>query len=163
MVARKSGKILNLSSIASKLPGPYQSVYHGTKAFVQNFTETVRNNVKGKNVVVTALLPGPTDTNFFNKANMLETKNVAEGYLADPAVVAADGYEALMKGDDMVISGLKNKMQVAMGNVMPDSAAAEMVRKSQEPVHRSSGNAKKHRDWYLEPRVLKFLERELLI
>jgi short-subunit dehydrogenase len=134
MLATGQGKILNLSSIASKTPGPLQSVYHGTKAFVQSFTEAVRNEVKETGVVLTALLPGPTDTDFFNKAGMQDAKNVKEGKLADPAKVAQDGYDALMRGDDMVISGFKNKVQVAMGNLMPDSAVAETVHKQQAPV-----------------------------
>lgn len=134
MVARGSGKILNLSSVASKIPGPWQSVYHGTKAFVQSFTEAVREEVKDKGVTITALLPGATATDFFNKAGMLEAKNVKEKELDDPAKVAQDGYEALMKGDDMVVSGFKNKVQVAMGNLMPDAAVAAKVDKQQQPV-----------------------------
>jgi uncharacterized protein len=134
MIARGSGRILNLSSIASKAPGPYQSVYHGTKAFVQSFTEAVRNEVKDFGIVVTALLPGATDTDFFNKAEMQDAKLVQEGKLGDPEKVAQDGYEALMKGDDMVVSGFKNKVQVAMSNMMTDAAAAESLRKQQEPV-----------------------------
>lgn len=134
MVARNSGKILNLSSIASKVPGPFQSVYHGTKAFVQSFTEAVRDEVKDKGVTVTALLPGATATDFFNKAGMEEAKIVKEGKLDDPAKVARDGYEALMKGDDMVVSGFMNKVQVAMGNILPDSVVAGQVHKQQEPA-----------------------------
>jgi uncharacterized protein len=136
MVARGNGKILNLSSIASKLPGPWQSVYHGTKAFVQSFTEAVRSEVKGSGVTITALLPGPTDTDFFNKADMQESKMVQEQKLYDPADVARDGYKALMDGDDMVISGFKNKMQVAMGNITPDGMLADQMNKMQEPVSR---------------------------
>ena len=83
MVARGEGKILNLSSIAGKIPGPYQSVYHGTKAFVQSFTEAIRSEVKDSGVTITALLPGATDTDFFNKADMQEAKIVQEGKLAD--------------------------------------------------------------------------------
>ncbi len=138
MVARGNGKILNLSSIASKTPGPFQSVYHGTKAFVQSFTEAVRNEVKDKGVTLTALLPGTTATDFFNKADMLEAKNIKGKELDDAAKVAKDGYEALMKGDDMVISGLKNKAQVAMSNFMPDSMVAENVHKQQEPVNENA-------------------------
>jgi uncharacterized protein len=134
MVNRGEGKILNLSSVASKSPGPWQSVYHGTKAFVQSFTEAVREEVKDTGVTITALLPGATDTNFFEKAHMLKAKNVVEGELADPADVAKDGYEALMSGDDMVISGLQNKMQVAMANVTPDKMLAAQTAKKQEPV-----------------------------
>lgn len=134
MVARGSGKILNLSSIASKVPGPWQSVYHGTKAFVQSFTEGIREEVKDKGVTITALLPGATATDFFNKAGMTEAKNVKDKELDDPAIVAQDGYDALMSGDDMVVSGFKNKVQVAMGNIMPDAAVAAKVEKQQHPA-----------------------------
>lgn len=134
MVACGEGKILNLSSVASKTPGPFQSVYHGTKAFVQSFTEAVRNEVKDKGVTITALLPGATQTDFFNKADMLDAKNIKGAELDDPAKVAKDGYRALMDGDDMVISGFKNKVSVAMANVMPDEAVANKVHKQQEPV-----------------------------
>ncbi|HVX28749.1 MAG TPA: SDR family oxidoreductase [Parafilimonas sp.] len=135
MVNRGDGKILNLSSIASKVPGPYQSVYHGTKAFVQSFTEAIRAEVKDTGVTITALLPGATDTDFFNKADMQQSKIVQEGKLDDAAKVAKDGYDALMRGDDKVVSGLKNKVQVAMSNVMPDATVAAQMRKQQEPVN----------------------------
>lgn len=134
MVERGSGRIMNVSSIASKVPGPYQAVYHGTKAFVQSFTEAVRSEVKDSGVTVTALLPGATDTDFFNKAEMNESKVVQEGKLDDPKQVAEDGYNALMNGDDMVISGFKNKIQVGMANVTPDAKVADMMKKQQEPV-----------------------------
>jgi len=135
MLDRGEGKILNLSSIASKTPGPWQSVYHGTKAFVQSFTEALRAEVKEKDIVVTALLPGATDTDFFNKADMQSSKAVQDkDKLADPADVAKDGYEALMSGDDKVISGFKNKATVAMSNMMTDSAAAKTMKKQQEPI-----------------------------
>jgi len=134
MVARDSGKILNVASIAGKAPGPYQAVYHGTKAFVHSFTESIRNEVKDSAVTITSLLPGPTDTDFFNKADMQDSKIVQEGQLADPAGVAKDGYDALMAGDDKVISGLKNKIMVTLGNIIPDSMQAEQMAKMQEPV-----------------------------
>jgi len=79
MVARNDGKILNLASIAGKLPGPWQAVYHGTKAFVHSFTEAIRSEVKETAVTITSLLPGATDTDFFNKADMLDSKVVQEG------------------------------------------------------------------------------------
>ena len=135
MVARGEGKILNLSSIASKTPGPWQSVYHGTKAFVQSFTEAVRSEVKDSGVTITALLPGATDTDFFNKADMLDAKVVQEGKLDDAAKVAEDGYHALMTGDDMVVSGLKNKIQVAMGAITSDKTLADKMKKKQAPVN----------------------------
>lgn len=137
MVARGSGKILNVASIAGKVPGPYQAVYHGTKAFVHSFNEAVRAEIKDTPVTITSLLPGPTDTDFFRKANMLDSKAVQEGELADPADVAKDGYEAMIAGKDMVISGFKNKLQVAMGNITPDSMLAEQTGKQQEPVDKS--------------------------
>lgn len=134
MLARGSGKILNLASIAGKLPGPRQSVYHGTKAFVHSFTEALRSELKDTGVTITSLLPGATDTDFFNKAGMQDSKIVQAGNLADPAEVAKDGYDALMSGDDMVVSGFKNKMQVGMSNIMPDSTVADMMNKQQAPV-----------------------------
>lgn len=135
MIAHGEGRILNLSSIASKTPGPWQAVYHGTKAFVQSFTEALRSEVKEQNIVVTALLPGATDTDFFNKAGMEESKILQDkSKLSDPAKVARDGYEALMSNDDKVISGFKNKMMVAGSNLMTDSAAADMMKKQQEPA-----------------------------
>jgi len=134
MVDRGEGRILNLASVASKLPGPWQSVYHGTKAFVLSFSEAIRQEVKDKGVVVTALLPGATDTDFFNKANMLNSKVVAEGKLDDPAKVAEDGYNALMNNDDKVISGFKNKAQVTMSNMMPDETVAAQMHKQQAPI-----------------------------
>lgn len=134
MVGRKNGRILNLASIASKVPGPFQSVYHGTKAFVHSFTEAIRAEVKESGVTVTSLLPGATATDFFRKADMLQSKIVQDvNKLADPADVAMDGYNALMNGDDMVVSGLKNKMQVAMSNLMPDEIATQNMYKQQEP------------------------------
>ncbi|MCH5685697.1 SDR family oxidoreductase [Niabella sp. W65] len=135
MLQRGKGRILNLSSIAGKTPGPWQAVYHGTKAFVQSFTQALRSEVKDQGIVVTALLPGATDTDFFNKAGMNDSKAVEDkDALADPEEVARDGYNALMEGKDQVISGFKNKINVAMSNLMPDSAAADNMKNTQEPV-----------------------------
>jgi short-subunit dehydrogenase len=138
MVARGDGKILNVTSVAGKTPGPYQSVYHGTKAFAHSFTEAIRSEVKDKGVTVTSLLPGVTDTDFFNKADMNNAKIVADGSKADPADVAKDGYDALMNGKDMVVSGFKNKMNVAMSNIIPDSIVADKTKKQQEPVDKQA-------------------------
>lgn len=134
MVTRGNGKILNVASIAGKVPGPYQSVYHGTKAFIHSFTEAVRAELGDCGVTVTSLLPGPTDTDFFHKAHMEDSK-ILEHDLANPAKVAQDGFEALMKGDDMVISGLKNKAQIAASNITPDSLVAKTMLKQQAPRH----------------------------
>jgi short-subunit dehydrogenase len=141
MLQRGAGKILNVSSIAGKVPGPYQSVYHGTKAFVHSFTEAVRNELKDTGVTLTSLLPGATYTDFFHKADMEASKIAQDDKLADPAQVAKDGYEALMQGKDMVVSGMQNKLLVAMSNVLPDSLAAETMRKQQEPRKEQPGES----------------------
>ena len=135
MIERNSGKVLNLASVASKLPGPWQAVYHGTKAFVLSFTEAIREELKDTDITVTALMPGVTDTDFFNKADMLDSKAVQDkDAMSDPADVAKDGYEALMAGKDKVISGMKNKLQVGMSNVLPDSTVAHQTYEQQKPV-----------------------------
>lgn len=132
MLVRNEGKILNVGSIAGEMPGPWQSVYHGTKAFVNSWSEAIRNELKSTNISVTVLLPGATETDFFNKASMQDSKILETG-LSSPEEVAKDGYEALMSGDDKIVSGFKNKAMVAMGNITPDSMAAESMRKQQEP------------------------------
>jgi hypothetical protein len=133
MIARNSGRILNVSSIGGDLPAPLQSVYHATKAFVTSFSEGVRRECKDTNVVITALLPGVTDTDFFRKADMEDVKMVKEGSPADPAEVAKDGYEALMEGKDKVISGFKNKAMVAGANIMPDTAVTAFMENQMQP------------------------------
>lgn len=136
MLGQNRGRIMNLSSIASKVPGPWQAVYHGTKAFVQSFTEAVRSEVKDTGVTITALLPGATDTDFFDKADMLDAKPVVEGKLDNAEKVAHDGYTAMMNGDDMVVSGFKNKMMVAMAAITSDETLAGKMKKQQAPVDR---------------------------
>jgi short-subunit dehydrogenase len=134
MVGRKEGKILNVSSIGGEMPGPLQAVYHATKAFVTSFSEAVREEVKDTNVTVTLLEPGVTDTDFFRKANQEDAKMVKEGSLADPVKVAKDGYDAMIAGDDKIISGFINKTMVASSNVMPDTAVAAQMHKMMEPA-----------------------------
>ncbi len=137
MVLNNEGKILNLASIASRTPGPWQSVYHGTKAFVLSFSEAIRAELKDTNITVTALMPGATNTDFFNKAEMQDSKMVQdESSLSDPATVAKDGYEALMSGEDHVISGFKNKLMMLAANITPDAALASSMHKMQEPVNK---------------------------
>ena len=134
MVARNDGKILFVSSIAGELPGPLQAVYHGTKAFVASFVDAIQNENKDRDITITALEPGLTDTDFFNKADMTRAKNVAEGSPADPAGVAKDGYQALMKGEKKVISGFMNKVQVTVSNVIPDALVADKIHQESKPV-----------------------------
>lgn len=133
MVARNKGKILNVGSIAGETPGPWQAVYHGTKAFINSFTEAVNNEVKDTEVTLTLLRPGATDTEFFDKADMENAKMVKEGKLADAAKVAQDGYDALMAGKHSITSGLMNKIMVGAANVLPDNLAAESMRRQQKP------------------------------
>lgn len=133
MVARNEGRILNVASTAGKMPGPYQAVYHGTKAFVHSFSEAVRAEVHGSGVTITSLLPGATNTDFFHKADM-ERSKLLEQKLSDPEQVAKEGFEALMRGDDMVIPGAKWKAQVAASNFTPDATLAKMVLKQQGPA-----------------------------
>jgi short-subunit dehydrogenase len=133
MVRRGTGKVLFTSSIASTMPGSYQAVYNASKSFVQSFSEAVRNELKDTGVTVTALMPGPTDTNFFERAGMTDTR-VGAGSKDDPAKVAEQGFEALMKGDDHVVAGsFKNKVQAVAGKAMPDPAKAQLHRKMAEP------------------------------
>jgi short-subunit dehydrogenase len=135
MVSRGDGRILNLGSVAGKLPGPWQAVYHATKAFVLSFTTAVREEVKDSGVTLTALMPGVTDTDFFNKAGMQSSKAVQDKEaMSDPADVAKAGYEALMAGEDRVIAGFKNKFQVNAANLMPDSNVAHTLYEQQKPV-----------------------------
>src|SRR3954468_18935800 len=97
MVARRSGRVLFTSSIAATMPGSYQAVYNASKSFVQSFAEAIRNELKDTGVTVTSLMPGATDTNFFERADMLDTK-VGAAPKDDPAGVAEQRFEALMKG-----------------------------------------------------------------
>lgn len=133
MVARDEGRILFTSSIASTMPGAFQAVYNASKSFVQSFALALRNELKDTNVTVTSLMPGPTDTEFFERADMLDTK-VGQGDKDDPAEVAKDGFEALMAGKERVESAsLTTKLQGRGSRLLPDSAKAEMHRKMAEP------------------------------
>ncbi|MET8042857.1 SDR family NAD(P)-dependent oxidoreductase [Micromonospora sp. NPDC005215] len=133
MVERGAGRVLFTSSIASTMPGPFQAVYNASKSFVQSFAEALRNELKDTGVTVTALMPGPTDTAFFDRAEMEDTR-VGSGPKDDPAKVAAQGFEALMKGDQTVTAGsLLNKVQTAAGKIIPDKLKSEQHRHMAEP------------------------------
>jgi uncharacterized protein len=133
MVARGAGRVLITSSIASTMPGSFQAVYNASKSFDQSFALALRNELKDTGVTVTSLMPGPTDTEFFERAGMLDTK-VGSDEKDDPGDVARDGFEALMAGDERVVSAsLSTKVQARAGRVLPDSVKAEMHRKMAEP------------------------------
>jgi uncharacterized protein len=133
MVDRGEGKILFTSSIAALMPGPFEAVYAASKAFIQSFSEALRNELKDSGVTVTSLMPGPTDTNFFHRAGMDDTKAGADKK-DDPAEVAKQGFEALMAGKDHIIAGsLKTKIQGNVSKILPDTANAEQHRQLTEP------------------------------
>ena len=133
MVARGEGRVLFTSSIAATQPGPFQSVYSASKAFLYSLAEALREELKDTGVTVTALLPGPTDTEFFGRADMQDTK-VATGSKDDPADVARDGFEALMSGKDHVVAGaFRNKVQAAAAKVLPERAKSAAHRRMSEP------------------------------
>jgi short-subunit dehydrogenase len=133
MVARDEGRILFTSSIASTMPGSFQAVYNASKSFVQSFALALRDELKDTNVTITSLMPGPTETEFFERADMLDTKVGADDK-DDPAGVARDGFEALMAGKERVVSAsLKTKLQGRASRVLPDSVKAGMHRKMAEP------------------------------
>jgi short-subunit dehydrogenase len=127
------GHVLFTSSIASMMPGTYQAVYNASKSFVQSFAGALRAELKDTPISVTALMPGPTDTNFFHRAEMDDTK-VGAGVKDDPALVAKQGFEAMMKDKAKVIAGSsKTKAQGMASKVLPDSTKAEMHRRMAEP------------------------------
>lgn len=134
MVAWERGKVLVTGSIAGYIPGSFNAVYNATKAFIDNFTDALRNEIKDvEGVTLTTLMPGPTETEFFDRADMLDTKVGADDKKADPAKVAKDGWEALMNGKASIVSGMMNKLQVAAAGVAPASVMAEMHRGMAEP------------------------------
>ncbi|MBR0654661.1 SDR family NAD(P)-dependent oxidoreductase [Roseomonas arctica] len=132
MRARNAGRILITGSIAGFMPGSFQAVYNGTKAFLNSFSWAIRNELKETEVTVTCLMPGATETEFFERAGMLNTK-VGEAKKDDPAMVAKVGYDAMMRGDGDVVAGLKNKIQSAVANVLPAAVTAEMHRGMSKP------------------------------
>jgi short-subunit dehydrogenase len=133
MVERNEGRILFTSSIASTMPGAFQAVYNASKSFVQSFALAIRNELKDTEIRITSLMPGPTDTEFFERAEMEDTK-VGSEEKDDPAEVAQQGFDALMAGREKVVGGsFKNKVQTVAGKLIPDSKKAEMHRQMAEP------------------------------
>lgn len=133
MVARGHGRVLFTSSIAGTMPAPFEAVYGASKAFLSSFAQAIRNELKNTGVTITALMPGATETNFFHRAGMDDTK-LGASEKDDPAEVAKEGFEALMAGKDHVVAGsLKNKLFATAGHGLPDSFVAEMHRKQSEP------------------------------
>ncbi len=136
MVDRNAGRILITGSIAGFMPGSFQAVYNGTKAFLDSFSYALRNELKDTAVTVTCLMPGVTNTEFFDRADMLDTEageQAEAGKGADPADVAKAGYEAMKKGEPGIVPGFMNKVQAFFADIIPDTVLAQMHRKLAQP------------------------------
>ncbi|AZO05529.1 MULTISPECIES: SDR family NAD(P)-dependent oxidoreductase [unclassified Mesorhizobium] len=138
MVGRGRGRILFTGSIAGFTPGTFQAVYNGTKAFIDSFAIALRHELKDSGVSVTVLMPGATQTRFFERADMMDTE-IGVQEKDNPADVARDGYDALMAGEEQVVSGWKNKMQAAAAHVTPAGTLAEQHRNMAEPGSAKNG------------------------
>ena len=136
MVARGAGRILITGSIAGHVPGAFNAVYNGTKAFIDSFAAAIANEVKDTGVTITCLKPGATDTEFFARAGMLDTK-VGQMKKDDPADVAKTGWDAMLKGEQSVVHGAMNQVQALAAGVLPETVTAELHRRQAEP---GSGN-----------------------
>ena len=132
MVVAGRGRVLITGSIAGFLRGTYNAVYNGTKAFIDSFSFALRNELKDTDVTVTCLMPGATDTEFFERAGMEDTQ-VGQDKKDDPADVAKVGFDAMMRGDGDVVSGWKNKFTTVLASVTPAGMLAEQHRKMAEP------------------------------
>jgi short-subunit dehydrogenase len=133
MVERGEGRVLFTSSIASISPGPFQALYNASKSFVQSLSEALAEELSGSGVSVTALMPGPTDTDFFNRAGLEDTK-LGSGRKDDPDLVAEQGFEAMMAGKTKVVAGrLATKAQAQAMKAVPDKVAAALHASQTEP------------------------------
>jgi uncharacterized protein len=133
MVDRGSGRLLFTSSIAATSPGPFQTVYHASKAFLQSFAQGLREELRGRGISVTALMPGPTETRFFERAGMTDTK-IGAGPKDFAPEVARQAVEALLAGKDHVVAGsLRNKVQTVAAHVLPDRLLTAVSRKASAP------------------------------
>ena len=132
MSLRGHGRILLTGSIAGFTPGTFNAVYNGTKAFIDSFSAALRNELKHSGVTVTCLMPGATETQFFQRAGMEDTA-IGQSKKDDPAMVAEVGFEAMMKGEGDVVSGWKNKVLSTVALITPSDVLAEQHRKKAEP------------------------------
>lgn len=133
MVTQGKGSILIVGSIAGLIPGSYQAVYNGTKAYLDSFSYALREELKDSGVSVTVLMPGPTDTEFFRRANMLDTPVGKDDGKEDPAKTARNGWDAMVDGSAHVVSGVKNKIQAALSHLTPDTMLAKQHTKMAKP------------------------------
>ena len=133
MRTRGQGRILITGSIAGFMPGTFLAVYNGTKAFIDSFSFALRAELNDTGVTVTCLMPGATETDFFERADMMDTK-VGQSKKDDPADVAKVGFDAMMRGDGDVVSGWKNKLQSAIANVTPAGVLPSNIARWRNPV-----------------------------
>ena len=134
MAARGEGRVLFTSSVASQAPQPFQAIYGASKAFVQSLALAVREELADTGVTVTALLPGPTETEFFDRADITDTKLGASDSKDDPAQVARQGFEGLMKGEASVFAGsFSSKAMGRLSAITPGNVATRMKRPMSEP------------------------------
>ena len=152
MRTRGRGKILITGSIAGLMPGTFQAVYNGSKAFLDSFSVALSNELKDSGVTVTCLMPGATETDFFERADMLDTKVGSSDKMA-AADVAKIGFDAMMKGDLEVVAGFANKFRAAMSHIAPDSALAQMHRGMAEPGSGKEGDPKSRLERTDRPRI----------
>jgi uncharacterized protein len=132
MVKRNKGKILNVASTAAFQPGPLMAVYYATKAYVLSFTEALENELKGTNVTVSALCPGPTETGFAGRANLSQSKLFKSLDVMNVHQVVEVGYDGLLKGKTIIIPGWKNRLLAMSARLMPRKLVTSIVRKVQE-------------------------------
>ena len=145
MRSRGRGRVLITGSIAGLMPGTFQAVYNGSKAFLDSFAVALNSELAESGVTVTCLMPGATETDFFARADMLDTK-VGTQEKADAADVAKVGFDAMMKGELKVVAGLKNKVRAAASHVLPDSTLAKMHKREAAPgTAKQSASATKSR------------------
>jgi uncharacterized protein len=134
MLRSGAGRILITGSIAGFMPGTYQAVYNGTKAFLDSFSFALRHELKDSGVSVTCLMPGATETDFFDRADMMDTK-IGQQNKDDATVVAQTGFDAMMKGEGDVVTGWHNKLRSAIANITPAGMLAELHRDMAQPKH----------------------------
>jgi uncharacterized protein len=132
MRTRNSGRIMITGSIAGFTPGSFQAVYNGSKAFLDSFSFALREELRDTEITVTCLMPGATETEFFERAGMMDTA-VGTSKKDDAAVVAKTGFDAMMRGEGDVVTGLKNKIMSAAANVTPAGVLAKQHRGMAEP------------------------------
>lgn len=152
MRKRREGRILITGSIAGLMPGTFQAVYNGSKAFLDSFSVALSNELKDTGVTVTCLMPGATETDFFERADMADTK-VGSGEKAHAADVAKTGFDAMMKGELKVVAGFGNKLRAAMSHITPDSTLANMHRGMAEPGSGTTDEPKSKRERTDRPRA----------